>query len=226
MRDIELKKCSKIALVVVEKHPIWLAGLRSILNGTQFRIVGEAHSCADAAPVVARTNPHLVLFGLSPMMDIAYLQEVSDSSLGVVLVILTDWDDPASKKLTSANTTVEYLPGTIGGGQLIDALTDLAARNGLPVNPVPSDVADDQYCHCSQLPDPITRRELEVLRLLTEGLSNTEIGGTLFVAKSTVKTHVERIISKLGVTNRVQAAVWAIKHGVVTSDEPPDGFHQ
>jgi len=62
--------------------------------------------------------------------------------------------------------------------------------------------------------EPLTDREQEVLRLLATGLSNRDIGSLLFIAESTVKTHVEHIIGKLGVSDRVQAAVWAARHGL------------
>src|SRR5690606_22907444 len=63
--------------------------------------------------------------------------------------------------------------------------------------------------------EPLTDREHEVLRLLATGLPNREIANILFIAESTVKTHVEHIIGKLGVSDRVQAAVWAARHNLV-----------
>ena len=66
---------------------------------------------------------------------------------------------------------------------------------------------------------PLTEREEEVLRLLATGMTNRDIASVLFVAESTIKTHVEHIISKLGVSDRVQAAVWAARHGLVPPAE-------
>jgi DNA-binding NarL/FixJ family response regulator len=66
---------------------------------------------------------------------------------------------------------------------------------------------------------PLTDREEEVLRLLATGLSNRDIASLLFIAESTVKTHVEHIIGKLGVSDRVQAAVWAARHGLANAPE-------
>jgi DNA-binding NarL/FixJ family response regulator len=68
--------------------------------------------------------------------------------------------------------------------------------------------------------EPLTERELEVLRLVATGMNNKEIGAVLFVAESTVKTHVEHIIGKLGVSDRVQAAVWAARQGLVEVELP------
>jgi DNA-binding NarL/FixJ family response regulator len=64
--------------------------------------------------------------------------------------------------------------------------------------------------------EPLTDREQEVLRLLSTGMNNRDIAAVLFIAESTVKTHVEHIIGKLGVSDRVQAAVWAARHGLAS----------
>jgi len=69
----------------------------------------------------------------------------------------------------------------------------------------------------TDLIEPLTDREQEVLRLLATGLSNRDMGALLFIAESTVKTHVEHIIGKLGVSDRVQAAVWAARHGLANT---------
>lgn len=67
----------------------------------------------------------------------------------------------------------------------------------------------------SSIPNPLSRRELEVLRLITEGASNTEIARKLYVSPNTIKTHVRNILGKLGVEHRLQAAVVALRHGLV-----------
>jgi len=66
--------------------------------------------------------------------------------------------------------------------------------------------------------EPLTNREIEVLRLLATGIPNREIASILFIAESTVKTHVEHIIAKLGVSDRVQAAVWAARSGIAVAN--------
>jgi DNA-binding NarL/FixJ family response regulator len=65
------------------------------------------------------------------------------------------------------------------------------------------------------IPEPLTIREEEVLRLVTTGLSNKEIAALLFISDGTVKSHVEHILRKLGVSDRAQAAVWAVRNGLV-----------
>jgi DNA-binding NarL/FixJ family response regulator len=65
------------------------------------------------------------------------------------------------------------------------------------------------------IPEPLTVREEEVLRLVTTGLSNKEIAALLFISDGTVKSHVEHILRKLGVSDRAQAAVWAVRNGLV-----------
>ena len=69
--------------------------------------------------------------------------------------------------------------------------------------------------------DPLTERELDVLRLLARGLANKEIARTLQMGQTTVKTHVSNILSKLGLTSRTQAALYALREGLVRPDSPP-----
>ena len=69
---------------------------------------------------------------------------------------------------------------------------------------------------------PLSDRELEVLRLLANGLNNRDIAAILFISEATVKTHVEHIIGKLGVSDRVQTVVWAARHGVISLEQAPE----
>ncbi len=75
----------------------------------------------------------------------------------------------------------------------------------------------EQAAEAEDLIEPLTRREEEVLNLVATGLNNREIGAILFVSERTIKTHVEHIIGKLCVSDRVQAAVWAARHGLATT---------
>jgi DNA-binding NarL/FixJ family response regulator len=167
-------KIPSIGVLLVDDHAIWRGGVRSMLNGTEFKVVGEAGSGRDALIEARRlhdngTPPRLVLLDIRMAggdgLDALVALKAEHCELAVVM--LSTYDNPT------------YM-----------------AREA------------DECVH------PLSERELEVLRLLSTGLSNKEIAPILFISESTVKTHVTHIIAKLGVSDRVQAAVWAARRGV------------
>ncbi len=138
------------------------------------------------------------------------------------VLMLTTYDNPTYMARAVAGGAAGYLLKGIGYQDLLDALRAVAngamlltprdLRRSLRAMP-PGDKGG------ADLPVPLTTREQDVLRLLSAGISNREIACLLFIAESTVKTHVEHVIGKLGVSDRVQAAVWAARRGLAPPTE-------
>ncbi|MHB9038654.1 MAG: response regulator transcription factor [Armatimonadota bacterium] len=203
-----------VTVVVVDNHPIWRAGIRYALNDTRFSIVGEA-SCRNAASLIEQTFPQLLLLGptLTESEKPGFTRILKQLSPRVILVVLTDLNNPTF----STDTAIKYLPKSIGCRALVDSLTAMVIGKRLATTRgIRGTTGEISYR--SELLEPLTCRELEVLRLMTAGLSNADIGSALSVARSTIKTHVEHIIRKLGVANRVQAVTWAIRQGLASTD--------
>src|SRR3954452_23757196 len=210
-------------VLLVDDHEIYRAGLRGLLEEQGIDIVGEAASGEDAVQLVEETHPSVVIMDLNMpgMGGIEATRRISTVSPLTRVVMLTvsstapDITDAvlagAGGDLLKSATTQEIVNG-IGAAARGDALLSpsVAAKLLDRVREQPARPA---------VPDPasasLTDREIEVLRLLSSGMDNAEIGRTLFISPSTVKNHISSILLKLQIENRIQAAVYADRSGLV-----------
>ncbi|MEO7714917.1 MAG: response regulator transcription factor [Capsulimonas sp.] len=209
-----------VDVLLVDDHAIWRGGVRSMLEGSEFRVVGEAGSGKEALEVALRTQPRLILLDIRMAGGdgLDALQTLKRELPGAAVIMLTTYDNPTYMARAVAGGAAGYL---LKGIELDDLLLALRAVANGEMLLQPQDLIralrdlNPDSTGASDLIEPLTRREEEVLRLIATGLPNRQIGSILFIAESTVKSHVEHIIGKLGVSDRVQAAVWAARHGVV-----------
>ncbi len=209
-----------IRLLVVDDHPVVREGLRSYLGSREgVAVVGEAGDADEAVARAGELHPDIVLLdlvmpggggiaalprllALSPAPRVIVLTSfgADDQVLAAVRAGASGWlgKDVPPSELESAIRTVHR-----GGSVLDPAVADRVLAE--VSNPAGNDAGLDQ----------LTTREREVLALLGEGLSNRELAGRLFVAEKTVKTHVSAILGKLHLTDRTQAALFAVRHGLV-----------
>ena len=210
---------ASIRVLLVDDHAIWRGGVRSMLEDTEFEVVGEAGSGREALEVARQIQPQLTLLdirmaggdGLDAL--VALKQEHSR----MAIVMLTTYDNPTYMARAVAGGAAGYLLKGVERHDMLEALRAVASGEMLLS---PQDLVrslrgiSGSSVGSEDLIVPLTEREQEVLRLLATGLTNRDMASLLFVAESTVKTHVEHIIGKLGVSDRVQAAVWAARHGL------------
>lgn len=206
--------------MLVDDHAIWRGGVRSMLEDTEFVVVCEAGSGLEALEQARTHTVKLTLLdirmaGKDGLETLALLKQEFPQ---MIVLMLTTYDNPTFMARAVAGGAAGYLlkgverdellsalRKAVGGESLMDA--DALARSLKGIS--------KEAARALDVFEPLSERELEVLRLLATGLSNREIAAVLFIAESTVKTHVEHIIQKLGVSDRVQAAVWAARHGFV-----------
>lgn len=213
-----------IPTVLVDDHAIWRGGVRSLLEDTEFEVVGEAASGQEALRVIRETRPRLVLLDIRMAGGdgLDALQAIKQEHPRTAVVMLTTYDNPTYMARAVAGGAAGYLLKGMEQDDLLAALRAVADGETLlraqdlvrSLRGVSAAAAD-----APELIEPLTERELEVLRLLSTGLNNREIAAVLVVAESTAKTHVEHIIRKLGVSDRVQAAVWAARNGLAPPPE-------
>jgi two-component system, NarL family, response regulator len=205
----------RIRVMVVEDHQIVREGIVSLLQTHEdFEVVGEAGDGQAAIALFRQHSPDVVLIDLRmPKVDgvevIRVLRRDFPDSRFLVLTTY-DSEDDISRAL-QAGASGYLLKGT-NRSTLRDAIRLIHAGRRY----IPPEIAD------RVLPGPaaeeLTEREVQVLRRIAEGMSNREIGEQLGISESTVKTHVNRLLGKLGVTDRTKALVLALKRGLVHID--------
>lgn len=228
---------TSIRIVIADDQPLMRAGLRMILESeADLEIIGEAGNGRDAVEVVRRTRPDVVLMDIR-MPDLDGIEatrlivgEGSESgtscSFTRVLVMTTfDLDEYVYASLRAGASG--FLLKDIPADDLVAAVRTVAGGDAV-VSPSITRKLIDRFAEVT--PDPaldadavlsaLTDREREVLVLIARGKSNTEIAAALFVAETTVKTHVGHVLTKLGLRDRVQAVVLAYEVGLV---RPGDG---
>lgn len=205
------------SIVVAEPRPVLRAGLRAWLSAGGMEIVGEASTAAEALDLVERHFPSVLLteIDLGGHDGLACLTAVVRGSHATCVLFLTDNELTAYAARAFALGAAGYLPKSIQQGELVDAVRRAAAGE--------SCWSEDQVRRLtSAAPDEappvggvaLTQRERQVLKQLTMGLTNREIAQLLGISYDTVKEHVQHILRKVGVTDRTQAAVWAVRHGL------------
>ena len=207
-----------VTVMLVDHHAVWRAGLCSMLQDTEFEVVGETGSGQEALDVARQVQPQFALLdirleGADDGLDV--LVALKQEFPNMAIVILTDYDEPTYMARAVAGGATGYLLKRAAREELMKALRDIVQdllynQELLRILREGSETSID----AGDLIEPLTDREEEVLRLLATGLSNRDIATILFVTESAIKTDVEHILNKLEVSDRVQAAVWAARHGL------------
>ncbi|MFZ0180153.1 MAG: response regulator transcription factor [Candidatus Dormiibacterota bacterium] len=206
-----------IRLLIVDDHSVVREGLRVFLRLQEgIEVVGEAASAGEAVSVAATSSPDVVLLDLvMPEGDgIGAISRLLEVAPGVRVLVLTSFADDAQIFAAIAAGAAGYLLKDVDPQALADGIRDVHA--GRPA--LHASVAA-RLMRRSGSPRPtsdhLTPRERDVLRLVVEGLANKQIAQRLGIGEKTIKTHVSRVLAKLGVTDRTQAAVLAIREGLV-----------
>jgi DNA-binding NarL/FixJ family response regulator len=219
-----------ITVALVDDEAMIRTGLRLVLSGEpDIEVVGEASDGAEALELVARTRPDVVLIDVRmPRMNglEASHRLVRDHPDSKVIVLTTfdedEYVDAALRagvsgfllKVAPPEQLVEALRTVAAGGGLLDPAVTLRVIAAFAGRPDPAGSAGR-----SAGLDTLTARETDVLKLLAQGLTNVQIAGRLHLGEATVKTHLSRILMKLGLTTRVQAVVYAYESGLVRPGE-------
>ncbi len=206
-----------IRLLIVDDHAVVREGLRAFLRLQDgIDVVGEAAGADEAVRVAATCSPDVVLLDLvMPEGDgIAAIRRLLEAAPGVRILVLTSFADDAQIFAAIAAGAAGYLLKDLDPGALADGIRDVHA--GRPA--LHPSVAARLMRRSGSPPlahSQLTARERDVLRLIVEGLANKQIAQRLGIGEKTIKTHVSRVLAKLDVTDRTQAAVLAIREGLV-----------
>ncbi|MCQ4149256.1 MadR family response regulator transcription factor [Rhodococcus qingshengii] len=209
-----------VRIVLVDDHAILRQGLRSVLEReSDLEIVGEASSLAEALAVVDKVGPDIVLMDLklsasSDYEGLTLCGQLSSAHSGLGLLVLTTFlDDQLVVRAVHAGAR-GYVVKDVDTTELVRAIRAVSRGESAFDSRSASAVVRSLNGQSSSK-ERLTDRELEVLRLLANGLSNIKIGERLFISPTTVKFHVSNIMRKLEVSRRAEAVYAASKQGLI-----------
>jgi DNA-binding NarL/FixJ family response regulator len=208
-----------IKVLLVDDHSVVRQGLRMFLSlDPELEVVGEAADGAEAIRVAHRLQPDVVLMDLlMPVMDgITAIEKLRGELPHVEVVALTSILEDEKVVGAIRAGAIGYLLKDTQADDLNQAIKSAAARQ-VQLSPEAA-MRLIREVRAPESPEKHTDRETEVLRLVARGLSNREIAPAHFIGEMTVKTHVSNILSKLGVISRTQAALFAVRIGLVDVD--------
>lgn len=211
----------RTSVLVVDDHPVVRQGLRAFLElQPDLEVVGEAADGNRAVVRAAELQPDVVLLDLvMPGGDgISAISGIRSASPSTRVLVLTSFDDEGSVLPAIQAGAAGYLVKDVPPDELAAAIRAVA-RGQSSLHPAAASRLVHAYSERPHgRPERLTARELEVLRLLARGQANKQIARQLSVSEKTVKTHVSSILAKLGVTDRTQAALYALKAGLADLD--------
>jgi NarL family two-component system response regulator LiaR len=215
---------TEIKVMIVDDHGIVRQGLRTYLDLLEdIAIVAEAENGLDALVKVNQFNPDIVLMDLvMPEMDgIEATQKICGSYPDVKVIVLTSFTEDEQVFSAIKAGAVGYLLKDISPPDLAKAIQAVHSGETHLHPEITKKILNQFVSPKSDIetpPDELTPREMEVLQLVAQGLSNKELANKLTISEKTVKTHLSSIFSKLHLSDRTQAAIYALKHNLVPDD--------
>jgi two-component system, NarL family, response regulator LiaR len=216
----------KIRVLIVDDHQVVCQGLRTFLElNDDIQVLGEAGDGQEAVELVAQLAPDVVLMDLvMPRLDgIAATSRIKALGLGTKVIALTSFteDDKVFPAIQAGASS--YLLKDVSPDALVEAIR-AAHRGEARLHPEVMRKLMEQVAALPGSGKPaggpeLTQREMEVIHLVAHGQSNREIAGARIISEKTAKAHISNILGKLGLDDRTQMAVYAIKHGLVDPDQ-------
>ena len=204
-----------IKVLLVESQTLTRVGIRTVLADTDnIKLVGEANSSIDGFRMFGELAPDVTILGLrfADSCTIDDLDNYFISGRKAKIIVLADHAGDSEISRALKKGALGYICKDVEPGELITAIRTVNAGRKY----IPADIASILSEHIGQ--EELTATEANVLRMIVGGMSNKEIGFALDISENTVKTHVQNIFGKIGVSDRTSAAGVAIKRGLVRVD--------
>ena len=209
---------SELDAVVLDPHPIWLDALEGVLAGVGARVVAKTTSAREALAAIERHQPQLLTLELDTQPGEPSGVEVIRRAKAIVpsmrAIVLSAHHDTSHIDGALAAGAAAYVVKTAHPDDVASAVRQ-AFDHSIYLAGAPSPAVSARAA--SERPGGLTRRELEILRLVAEGHSNAQLARILWVTEQTVKFHLSNVYRKLEVSNRTEASRWAQLNGLLTS---------
>ena len=220
-----MAKSNLVSILIVDDHEVVRNGIRSYLETIkEFDVVGEAESGEKAIKMVSELIPDIVLLDLiMPGMDgVETTRQIKKISPRTQVVVLTSYHEDVHIFPALKAGAISYILKDMKMEKLADALLR-AVRHEVTLHPLVAErVLQNIRGDDSEEPalfTELTERELDVLRLIAKGMTNSQIAENLVISENTVKGHVSNILSKLHLADRTQVAVYAWQRGIVNREQ-------
>lgn len=208
-----------IRIMLVDDHEVVRLGMKSLLERhPTFDVVAEASAAEEAVQKAIAHEPDIVLMDirLSGSSGIEACQKITEQLDDTKVVMLTSYADDELLFSAIRAGAVGYVLKQIGSGELIESI-EAAARGEATLDPSLTQRVFNEVRRAIQNEEQaafgeLTPQEMQVLALIAEGKTNREIASALFLSEGTVRNYVSSILSKLGVSNRAEAAAYAVQH--------------
>ena len=216
---------SEITILIVDDHPMVREGLRSMLTAPGIRVVGDAKSGQKALELVKKLQPDVTLLDIRmpDMNGIQVLEAIKTAKSPTLVIMVTTYKNLSYLLRSLAAGASGFILKDISRDNLLATVKAIASGASMVDREFMQEVLrtlDDSKETSTEVvleqTDPLTPREMDVLRLMVEGLTNRAIANILDLSPGTVKGYVKTILEKLLVSDRTQAAVKAIRTGLVT----------
>lgn len=209
--------------VLLDRHPLWLDAMETLVAGLGMEVVGRATSGDGAVALVEDLRPDVLIAGVDLVEGdgLGCIARATQAHPGLRSVVVAESDDPESVGKAFGAGASAYCVKTAEQEDLASAIRQVFERSiyltgeGIPQLPPAPDPQAESAAR------ELTRRELEILRLVAEGYSNSQLAKMLWVTEQTVKFHLSNIYRKLDVANRTEASRWAQVHGLLPAQREP-----
>lgn len=208
-----------IRMLIADDHEVLRRGLASLVEGTDIEIVAEATTGDEAVRLATEVQPDIVLLDIrmENCDGLTALQQIKQRVPHLPVLMLSTFDNPTYVGQAMTLGASGYLLKGVPNEEILAKIRQVATgenvwtadelrRFGGRTAPATPD---------ANLEVTLTPRELDVLKQVARGATNKEIGKSLFISAETVKEHIQNILRKIGVSDRTQAAIWAVRNGIV-----------
>ena len=215
-----------IRLLICDDQSLFREALRTLLGSYhELSVVGEAANGEEALRMTVSTSPDVVLMDLRmPVMDgVEATRRINQLGKGIKVIVLTTFDDDETIFEGLRAGAVGYLLKDVSSEKLVEAIQAAYQGDYFLLPSITAKVVSE-FSRISKparrqkeenIPDPLSAREIEILKIVATGASNKEIADQLFISEGTVKNHLSSILSKLGVRDRMQAILKAREYGII-----------